>query len=136
VNAAVGEPLGPEPKPLALVGQEFKRRPRAVAKAIDRAIQRMVAQRLATPGRQPLEAFPPIDRLPDEKAAAVGGEWPPHAAPRNACRNGASGGAAAWECLRSSRPAGRVASPSTPLGPPGQVGGAVTATKPRAVGGA
>ena len=71
MEAALGEAFGTEPKPLAIVGQEFERRAGAVAKDVDCAAQRILAQRLATQRGEPIDSLAEIDGLHGEKDAAL-----------------------------------------------------------------
>ena len=73
-EAAVGEAFGTEPKPLAVVSQEFERRPGAVTKDVDRAAQRIVAQRLPTQGRKAIDPLAEIDGVPGQKDVTLGRE--------------------------------------------------------------
>jgi hypothetical protein len=74
VEAALGEAFGTEPKALAIIGQEFERRTRAVPKDVDRAAQGIVPQRLATQGSEAIYPFAEVDRLHREKDATLGRE--------------------------------------------------------------
>jgi len=73
VEAALGEAFGTEPKPLAIIEQEFERRAGAVATDVDRAVQGMGPQRLATKSGEALNPFTEIDGRQREKDAAGGG---------------------------------------------------------------
>jgi hypothetical protein len=59
---------------LAIVGQEFERRPRAVTKDVDCAAERILPQRLVTQRGEPIDTFAAIDGSQGEKDAALGGE--------------------------------------------------------------
>ena len=71
VEAALGEAFGAEPKPLAIVGQEFERGAGAVAKDVDRAAQGILLQRLATEGGEAIYSFAEVDGLYGEKDATL-----------------------------------------------------------------
>lgn len=71
MEAALGEALGAEPKTLAIVSQEFERPAGTIAKNVDRAAQRIFAQRLATQRGQPVDSLAEIDGLHGEKDAAL-----------------------------------------------------------------
>jgi hypothetical protein len=70
----VGQPLGTQPKPLAIVGQKFQRRARTVAKDIDGSTQGIIVQHLATERREPVDALPKVDGLHGQKDATLGRE--------------------------------------------------------------
>jgi hypothetical protein len=59
---------------LAIIGQEFQRRARAVAKHVDCAAQGIFLQRLATERGEAIDAFPEVDGLHGQKDAALGRE--------------------------------------------------------------
>jgi hypothetical protein len=68
----LGEAFGAEPKALAIVGQEFERRAGAVAKDVDGAAQWIVAQCLATQGREAVYPLPEINRMYGQTDATLG----------------------------------------------------------------
>ena len=74
VEAALGEAFSTEPKPLAIIRQEFERGPGAVAKDVDRAAQRVLCQCLATQRGEAINAFAKVDGLEREKDATLRGE--------------------------------------------------------------
>ena len=104
---ALREAFGTQPKPLPIVGQEFERGGGAVAKDVDGAAQRILTQRLATQGREPIYSLPEIDGLHGEKDAALGRELQHQRVSRNVWSNGASAGEASLYVMRRRVPSGR-----------------------------
>jgi len=68
----VGQTLRAQPKALAIVRQEFQRRPGAVAKDIDRPAQGIVVQHLAAERRETVDAFPKVNGLHGQKDTTLG----------------------------------------------------------------
>jgi hypothetical protein len=96
LEAALGEPFGAQPKPLAVVDQECERGARAVAKTVDGAAQGILAERLATEGGEAIYPFAKIDGLQRDKAAALGGELEQQRLAKKVWSRGASAGLASW----------------------------------------
>src|SRR6266853_5820764 len=110
---------------------QFERRAGAVAKHVDRALQRVVPEHLPTHGREPLDTFAKIHRFSRQKNPALGGQLE-HERPSTKARTTASsdrGDAGVW--MHSRVPSGRDSSIWIPAGAGGQAGVEGTSTKPR-----
>ena len=70
-KTSLGKAFGTEPKPLLIVGQEFKRRARTVANHIDRAAQRILVQGVATQRGQPVYSLAKVDGLDGQKDPVI-----------------------------------------------------------------
>src|SRR5436190_7747236 len=128
VKPAAGEAFSAQPKPLAIVRQELERRPRAITEHVDRAVQRILPQRLATQSGQAIDPFAEVNGLQREEDAAVGAELEHQWVSRNVWSKGTSEGEASLYEIRRRVPSARWTSTSA-VGT--RQGSACTSTKGR-----
>ncbi len=104
---SAGQSLRAQPKPLAIVRQQFEGRAGPVAKHIDGPVQGIVVPHLATECGEPVYALAEVHGLHGPKDATLGREWEHEWESRNVCTKGTSVGAASLYVMRRRVPSGR-----------------------------
>ena len=95
-----------------MVGQEFERRARAIAKDIDGAAQGIVVQHLTTERREAIDTLAEVDGRHGQKDATLRRELQHQRGSRKVCTRDVSAGAMSWYVIRRRVPSGRWISTS------------------------
>jgi hypothetical protein len=110
------ESLYEQPKALAVIEHEFQRGARAVAKDVDGALKRVIAQALAAHRGQGIAAFPEIDRVGGQTDAALRGQLHHHAPSKKTCPKAVNDEGDSGHLRRSRAPSRRARSISMTCG--------------------